>query len=62
LISLFTVSCVLHARFTRSASKLICFLFVPVVCFLVDVVTSVEEGAEGTLVDTLGETVGGTLG
>jgi hypothetical protein len=37
LISLSTVSCVLHARFTRSASKLTCFLFVPVVCFLVDV-------------------------
>ena len=37
LILLSTVSCVLHARFTRSASKLICFLFVPVVCFLVDV-------------------------
>jgi hypothetical protein len=37
LISLSTVSCVLHARFTRSASKLACFLFVPVICFLVDV-------------------------
>ena len=37
LISLSTVSCVLHARFTRSASKLTCFLFLPVVCFLVDV-------------------------
>ena len=61
LISLSTVSCVLHARFTRSASKLICFLFVPVVCFLVDL-TCVEEGAEETLVETLGETVGGTLG
>ena len=33
LISLSTVSCVLHARFTRSASKLTCFIFVPVVCF-----------------------------
>ena len=62
LISLSTVSCVLHARFTRSASKLICFLFVPVVCFLVDVVTCVEEGAEETLVETVGGTVGGTLG
>jgi TM2 domain-containing membrane protein YozV len=43
-------------------SKLICFLFVPVICFLVDVVTCVEEGAEETLVETLGKTVGGTLG
>jgi hypothetical protein len=32
-------------------SKLICFLFVPVVCFLVEVVTRVEEGAGETLVE-----------
>jgi hypothetical protein len=43
-------------------STLICFIFVPVVCFLVDVVTCVEEGAKEILVEILGETVRGTLG